>query len=381
MSNSPISVSAVIDDIRTVVSLPPISNNLVHAPSSISGALPCTSGHEPATTNPEPKSELIASDTGNPKSVAKKFNTVNELNWCDRVEVMANQDLFDWGPKTWFLTAENKRLNFPDGFDKGNYFENLIPIISSGYQRAEKIVCCGRKKLNFKVPCDQWALCSKCAYVLGMKATERFAGVFDKSTFFHITLGFYGDIPFGETSCLNARRYWDANSNVIKHLIDRHLIEGAYFSHELKIRSFLPLRVNPHSHVIVAVHDDEIGDDMINAMEEMVRTSPGVKLVPSVCVKKINTKTDLDRGIRYLTKSMDLQEPYRTAWVKHCTADRKRVPELNLEMKGFLDAQAAAFARFNRIVYMGNLTPQRKEFIGTRPNKRKKKKRRKKPRP
>lgn len=384
MSISPIPVSALLDDIRTIVSLPPISiNPLVPAtssPCSISGSLPCSSEDEQASTIPESKSELIASDVGNPKSVAIKFNHVNELNWCDREELMANQDLFDLGQRGLFRTAEIKRVNYADGFDNGNYFENLIPIISSGYQRAEKMVHCGRKKVIYKIPCDQWAFCSKCAYVLGIKAVERFAGVFDKSTFFHITLGFDGDISFGETSSLNARHYWNANSNVIRHLIDHHLIDGAYFSHELKIRSFLPLRVNPHSHVIVAVHDDEIREELINAMKELIGNSAGVNLVSSICVKKFNTKTDLERGIRYLTKSMDLQEPYRTAWTSHCTADRKRVPELNLEMKGFLDAQAAAFSGFKRIVYMGNLKPQRKEFIGTRPDKRAKKKRRRKPR-
>lgn len=269
----------------------------------------------------------------------------------------------------------NKRVHFTDGFDKGNYFENLTPIISSGFQRAEKIVCCGRRLMHFKVPCDQWALCSKCAYVLGLKAVERFAGVFDKSTFFHITLSFDDDISFGETNCLDARHYWAANANVVKHLINHGLIDGAYLSHELKIRSFLPLRVNPHSHVIAAVDASEIGQEMVATMKEMIRGSPGVNLVPSICVKEFNTKSDLERGVRYLTKAIDLQEPYRTAWNKHCAEDRKRVPELNLDIKGFLDAMAAAFAGFPRIVYMGNMKPQRREFIGVRLDKRKKKKR------
>lgn len=61
-----------------------------------------------------------------------------------------------------------------------------------------------------------------------------------------------------------------------------------------------------------------------------------------------------------MTKAIDLQEPYRTAWNKHCAEDRQRVPDLNLDLKGFLDAQAAAFAGFPRIVYMGNMKPQRR---------------------
>jgi hypothetical protein len=110
----------------------------------------------------------------------------------------------------------------------------------------------------------------------------------------------------------------------------------------------------------------------------MIAGAEGVYLKPSIEVKLIDSATYHDKCIRYLTKAIELQAPYLSAWRQHCSSDRKRAPELNLEMRIFLDAQAAAFGGMDKVVRLGNLMPQRKEFIGVKAADRKEKANKKK---
>jgi hypothetical protein len=362
------------DDIRTPLS--PTSSPLITAPPS-SPPNECSGDDGPALISPPDSSPSpVTNKPPANKSKAEKFKTTDELNWCDREEVMANRELFEWQQIRLLNIAETKRTDYPQGFDKGNYFENLPPIIASGYERAEKITCCEREHAGRKIPCDQWQLCSKCAYIRGVRATEMYEGTFGKTPLYHVTLSFEGGIPFGPTNSVAAQEYWDANQKGIKNLLANDLIEGAYLSHELKIRSLHPLHVNPHTHVIVSA--SKFPDEVKNELFKFIAAQEGVDLKPSIEVKLIDSKQYHDKCFRYLTKAIDLQEPYLTAWRKHCEADRKLAPTLNRQMRIFLDAQAAASQGIDKVIRFGNLMPQRKNFIGVsaanREAKRKKKK-------
>lgn len=363
-------------NIRRCVSSPDsIIND--HDPASPSSSLvigdPLMFGDDGSAKTLSTNSSFVSNESAAKKSKAQKFKTVDELNWSDRNELLLNRSLFESSEVRLFELADTKRTEYPNGFDRGNYFENLPLIIASRFVRAEKIVCCGNYLKGKPVPCDQWQLCSKCAYVCGIRASEMYAGTFGKSTFYHVTLGFDGDIDFDVTNCIKAQDYWKTNRAAVAHLLSHDLIRGAYLVHELKIRSFLPLRVNPHSYVIVSA--SQFPDEVKATMEEMIAGAAGVNLKPSIEVKLIDSQTYHDKGIRYLTKAMDLQEPYLSAWREHCSSGRKRAPELNLEMRIFLDAQAAAFGGMDKVVRIGNLMPQRKSFIGVKAADRKPKKR------
>jgi len=357
---------AHIDDIRTLLS-PPDSIIPSSPPTSCSGV-----------NDPSSIIQINSSAVTN-KLVAIKFKTADQLNWSDRDEVLRNVNLFDPFQKHRFKVAETKRTKYANGFDKGHYFGNLIPIIASNYSRADKILGCGFDPQWKRLPCDQWAFCSKCAYMRGFNASKMFKGTFAKDKFFHVTLGFKGDIPFNATTSMDARTYWEMNEAAIRLLSNAGVIHGAYLAHEIKIRSFLPLRINPHSHVVISAA--EFPEDFIDRLTEMIGGAKGVNLKPSIEANPIDTQTYHDRCIRYLTKEIDLQEAYRTAWLKHCADERKKAPELNREMRVFLDEQAGAFGGMARVVYMGNLRSQNKGFIGVKKDVRKpkpKKKRKKK---
>lgn len=291
---------------------------------------------------------------------------------------MSNVNLFDQAQRRQFEVAETKRTKYPNGFDKGHYFGNLIPIIASGYLRADKILGCGFDLKWKRLPCDQWAFCSKCAYMRGFNANKMFKGTFAKDKFFHVTLGFDGEIGFDETRSMAARAYWKMNEEAIRFMNKAGVIHGAYLAHEIKIRSFLPLGINPHSHVVISAA--EFPDEYVDRLTDMIGCAKGVNLKPSIEVIPIKTQTYHHTCLKYLTKEMNLQEAYRTAWTGHCANDRKKAPELNREMRVFLDAQAAAFKGMPRVVYMGNLRAQNPGFIGVKnePRKPKPKKRRRK---
>ena len=372
---------ALIDDIRSGPSSHDSTINVdvsaSPSPSLNIGAPLVVSDDEPAQTlSPSPHSSLVANTSAANKSTARKFKTKDELNWSDRDEMLLNRKLFESKEQHLFGLADTKRTEFPNGFDKGNYFENLPFVIASGFERSKKIVCCGNLYEGKSLPCDQWPLCSKCAYMRGVDAAKMYAGTFNKASFYHVTLGFGGDIPFDITNSTLARGYWATNQNAVSHIFSHALIDGAYLAHELKIRSFLPLRVNPHTHVIVTA--SKFPDELKQEVEAMIAGAEGINLKPSIEVKFIDNQTYHDKCIRYLTKAMDLQEPYLSAWRQHCSSNRSLAPALNLEMRVFLDAQAAAFGGMDKIVRLGNLMPQRKSFIGVKAADRKKETKKKK---
>ena len=342
------------------VSLPPV-NNPFHSHSNVCASPLVIS--DPGSIDSTPvvvaTGKMVGKKT---KSDAPLILCREDLNWCDWNEVQKFNRYLDVDVRL-LNQAQRKRLEYPDGFNNGNYFDNLLPIICSGYTRAEKIVCCGNTNLGiYKVPCDQWSLCSKCAYVAGIRASEMYQGTYNKSRFYHITLGFDGDVPFGASNSQVPRAYWKENEEALKHLLDHDLIEGVYMSHELKVRSLIPLRVNPHSHAIVTAKDFPL--ELQKTLSEMIAGEPGIALVPSIEVKLIDTPQYHDKCIRYLTKAIDLKEPYDSAWHKLCATDRKAARDINFSMREFLEAQAAAFNHFDRVVRFGNLMPQRKGFIG-----------------
>ncbi|WP_397383157.1 hypothetical protein [Prosthecobacter sp.] len=300
---------------------------------------------------------------GEAEPVAPKFASLEDLNWIDWDEVLENKRLLNQGHRILLGIAEKKKDFFPEGFECGNYFDNLLPIICGGYAKADKIVYCGNNNLKgYKVPCDQWTLCSKCAYVEGIDPSEAFDGTFGKDNFYHVTLGFDDDIPFDITTSGDPKIYWKANETALRHLLNNDLIRGAYISHELKIRSLVPLQVNPHSHAIVTA--SAFPPELNDALGEMISEVASVGLIPSIEVKLIDSKEYHKKCIRYLTKAIELKEPYETAWQKLCALDRSHAKEVNLAMRNFLDAFGAAGSGINKRVYMGNLMSQSKSFIG-----------------
>lgn len=305
-------------------------------------------------------SDLIARvSNAAPKRTALKFKDKEHLNWSDMDELRNYQSLLDDSQTSLLKLAHKKQTDYTDNFDKGFYFQNLPFLITSNYGRAQSVLCCGRTIKGVKIPCNQWSFCSKCAYKRGIAFYHQFIGAFRKYSFHHITLSFDGDIGFDALDAVNAREYWDANTRAIREVISDKIIAGAYLVHEISIRSFLPLRVVPHSHVIIVA--DEIPSDIADLIT-------GVDLKPSIKSTTIKDDDDFKYMSCYLTKEFNLEKYYLSAWRAHVEGDesREHAPALNYQMKVFLDSWDIARNGYSRVLYMGNLRPQNKKiFIGT----------------
>lgn len=243
------------------------------------------------------------------------------------------------------------------------YLESLTFQLASNAPKAEKMAYCMNSNLGRVVPCDTWNLCDRCACRKGSIKYKQYSDIFDHDfRFFSVTLGFDGHLDFDSNTALNCRPYWEANKQLIRSLYDTHVINGAYLVHELKISSFLPLTVNPHSHVLIVSHES------LNQVEQRMReiiAGAGLGLHPSIRINEIgDTAQDQERVVRYLTKPIDLRPAYVSAWTAHCSENRDRAPELNRELRECYDAISAAFDHYNKIVCVGNLMPQCKNFIG-----------------
>lgn len=288
-----------------------------------------------------------------------------DLNWCDSAEMVKNLALFDDDQQSLIRSITIKHQDFPDGFDKGNYFESIYPIIASGFLNADKIVYCGAQFSSGKRPCRLWHLCSRCAYYCGMNSSLRYGPAFNKADFSHLTCSFDGGLPLDSTNSADLRTYWLANAGAVRRAFNEGFIEGAYIVHELAIIRFLPLRVLPHSHILVS--GDALTVDRLNTISTYIAETEGVDLVPSLRNRALNTRTELESVIKYQTKAIKLQEPYTSALIQ---CGRHRLRELNLEMREFLDSYSAAVGQFQKIVRIGNLHPQRQNsYIGSKVSK------------
>ncbi|RBP45194.1 hypothetical protein DES53_103192 [Roseimicrobium gellanilyticum] len=307
----------------------------------------------------------VAGVGGAPKGEKKTPNTykrMDQLNWFSWDELEANGTLLSDKQNRFLRVANTKRTQYQDGFDKGNYFENIYPLIVSNYTKSEKIVYCGNILNGKKVPCHQWAFCSKCAYVTGMESSLMYAPAFSETNFFHLTCSFNGHHSLGSTNYPVMQDYWEANEAAVRHLLKSGWIDGACVVHELALHSFVPVRVVPHSHVVITA--DRISPELKPALVDFLTNQPGIEMPPSIDVRLIDHQRGLDRVLKYQTEAIDIKQAYDTAWHNQVDTDRKGAIELNQQLKEFLESYGASIYGFPRVIRMGNLRPGTKSYIG-----------------
>lgn len=332
---------ALIDDVSTS---PPLST------------IPPTPPSNPIDIEPPPLKLIPDPFNGSPEVVSR-------LNLCDRNEVKEAIEYFPLKTRSLLKNAIEKEQFADNKIDKA-YMTALYPMIASGAQKAENVLLCGSKRYDHKIPCDKWSICHRCASVRGLKASITFAHTYTEGKFYHVTLGYDGHIPMNETNATDPQDYWLANEAAVRMLLEEDRITGAYMAHELAIGEMLPLKVNPHSHVIITA--DAFSDELVATMVEKIRLNDEVKLKPVIKVIPIDSESYHSKCIRYLTKPISFVEKYQAAWDKYCSEDREKAPQLNRQLRNFFDHQFAAFNCFSRVKYFGILRSQHPKFIGAK---------------
>lgn len=297
------------------------------------------------------------------KQLSPRFTSFDQLNFSDPAELERYEGLMDDGQRALWRIRNTKASPELIKRYSSKYLESLTFQLASNAPKAGKMAYCMNSNLGKVVPCENWLLCDRCAFRKGSLSLKQYSKIFNQDyRFFSVTLGFDGHLNFDSNTALNCRPFWEANKQLIRSLHGTHVIAGAFMVHELKISSFLPFSANPHSHALI-VSNECIGD--IEQRMQVIMADAGLVLPSSIRINEIGkTPQDRERVIRYLTKPIDLVPAYSTAWNAHCLENRNRVPELNREVRECYDCISAAFSRYKKIVCVGNLMPQCKDFIG-----------------
>lgn len=313
-------------------------------------------------------SALVLSDKPSKGRVIrpKRPETFEKLNWCDadqldRYQEMMHPEMTDaWRIRNTKAAPEFSRFYSPE------YIASLCPLIASNSRYAKKVAYCMNEMDGKRTACLKWNLCDRCAQYKASQQWRIFDQCFNADfTFYSVTLSFDGSIPFSSTSATNCRLYWDANTQLVRSCLKSHLIRGAYLAHEIKLSQFLPLRVNPHSHVIMA--SDEGLETVQEQLQEFLKDA-GLDRAPSVKIKPLPSVEDLERAVKYLTKAVDFVSPYESAWHLHVSNDPAQAMALNVEMKEFFDAHQVAFDGLKKVSRYGNLCGSSSSYIGKSPS-------------
>ncbi|WP_198141314.1 hypothetical protein [Verrucomicrobium spinosum] len=342
---TPSSHSSLIDP-HTAISL--------NDPASGSPSAHLTSNNPVVLSRVHPQgSSLINS------GATQKITRLEQLNWLSRTELTDNLHLLSIDQKMFIKSTAIKERDYSNGFEKGNYFQNILPVIASNCMYSGKMsYCCSPRN----GPCNKWGLCSKCSFFKGMDSYSMYSPGFSSAHYFFLTCSFDGDIPFGVTNSVLAQNYWSAIRKSIASLIKNNSIDGAYIVHEMSIQSFMPLRVLPHSHIIItATH---FNTDLQAELKELITSQRGVDLEPSIKVDLLMDRWALKRTLVYQTKAIDLKDRYEFTWDTVVNGDRSKAILLNLEMKTFLDSYYAAKAHFQMRIRMGDLDSKSKNYSG-----------------
>jgi hypothetical protein len=296
------------------------------------------------------------------------------VNWCSATDIQANNKLFSEYQRYLFALIERKKKHYSYSFQKGNYFENIYPIVASCAPFDIRVAFCGRRtSWNGSGSCQKWRFCSHCAFIKKMIALQSLLPAFGYRHFAFLTISFDGSLRVENTLRMSQiLRYWNAIDLAIKHLRNEHIILGAFFVEELFLRGFLPLRVLPHVHCVLHVASGEeqiaqvIRDETSTFLLE--HRGPGgapLALLPSVESRCIRTERRFANALQYLTKSVDLIGPYNSAVATAPSFDDS-IATLNRELRGFLTSWVGVTQGRQAIRRIGTMHQASKEYIGTK---------------
>ena len=133
------------------------------------------------------------------------------------------------------------------------------------------------------------------------------------------------------------------------------------------MNSFLPVKVLPHVHAVVAADElslntveilsGHVNDYLLSKME-----SP--PLPPNTKIKRIEDEKSLLDRLGYMHKPLNLVKSYLNAWPAASFHNRHAAWRLNSELTDVVGGLAQITYRRDKLRYKGNLNPKAKEFIG-----------------
>lgn len=215
-----------------------------------------------------------------------------------------------------------------------------------------------------------------------MELLKKYLTKYPKHTWYSTTVAFEGflsiDPGFGD----NVALYWDACICAIKRMVTEGYFNGAVWSEELHVQSFLTYEVQPHVHVVFVA--DQVTMEHIELLKSYVREYRGYSydpqqgcLVPdddirveypiSTRTRRIETKYHFANALSYLAKPNDLHEAYKRDFEQVSQNGRGGVAALNQDVSEVLAGIGNAAYKRRQIDYKGNLDARsRTRFVGVK---------------
>jgi hypothetical protein len=176
-----------------------------------------------------------------------------------------------------------------------------------------------------------------------------------------LTGSFDGDLAFTGSDGFDWIHYWDAYKYGLSALVEEGLIEGAYWTEELAVNSFVATRVLAHVHCIIDAF--ELTDTTIDILKDKVTEHLAKNLgpdflLPNVKVSAIDDQKALFDRIGYMLKPMKLLKAYDRAWVGASCHNRARVWQLNSQLTDLIKGHCEITRRRPKMLAKGTLNPK-----------------------
>lgn len=158
--------------------------------------------------------------------------------------------------------------------------------------------------------------------------------------------------------------YWNACKTGLRSLQDEGLVNGYYATEELKLIQFLPTSVLPHIHAVVDA--ERFDQAALMRLEQFIKAQPNIELPDSMRVRSISTESDMYWSLNYLYKTLELAEPYRTAWSTVELNNRQHAWHLNSEVQDFMLFHDDITTNRYKMCKAGTLHPHHARYVGVK---------------
>lgn len=293
-----------------------------------------------------------------------------DINLCDPSVRLGDAEGLSPAQRYLFRLVELKKELGVGGFERGNYFSNILPIVASGVSFAARMAYCGRKtEWNGNGACQQWRFCSKCANACQNKAIATYLPAFIAGRFCFITTSFRGSLRIeAKEEMAVALDYWNAIDQALKALVTAGVMRGAYSVEEVSIQDLVPLRIRPHVHSVVHAdwNDDRDRQSAVEDLASRLAQCAQLQLPPSIHSVELPSRDSLAKTLSYCTKAVDLTKIYCKSIADYGEESPALKQELSHEMQTFLLGWSGITAGRYAIRKRGSMHHASKAFIGTK---------------
>jgi len=170
------------------------------------------------------------------------------INRGDLEQVVGHRSLLNgWQPRFIKMIQKKVRLR-PQHYQHDNYPETAAMLILSESPSAPRLAFCGiRSDANPSGRCHLHQWCPFCCWQVRTKAQITYVPSFHEGTWHFLTGSFSGQLPYGGADSADTLHYWDAYKAGLSELVHDGLIDGAYWTEELAVNTFLMLMNSPLS--------------------------------------------------------------------------------------------------------------------------------------